>query len=166
MGRGEQIRLVIYAVILLIFVYFSIGYSYEVYCTGSSLIDLSDAHRIVVDNEDFTPIVMLVEYGINEISSFIMQGVYAIIILIISMLSMLPFRFIGLNKKRKITQKEYAIYKYSFIGIFVLALMISVILTRFTELLIIFLYNGIWAIFVLLFVVFPAKKLAKSGDIQ
>lgn len=166
MSRGEQIRLVIYIVMLFLFVYFSIGYSYEVYGTGSALSNPSGTHEILVDNEDFTPLVMLFGYGINGILSFFMQGMYAIIILIVSVLFLLPFRLIGLNKKRQITQKEYAIYKDSFIGIFGLALMISAILTRFTGLLTIFLYNGIWGIFVWLFVLLPAKKLAKSSDVQ
>ncbi|MCM1494193.1 MAG: hypothetical protein NC089_00155 [Bacteroides sp.] len=166
MSRGEQIRIVIYTVMLFIFVYFSIGYSYEVYGTGSALSNPSGTHEIVVDNEDFTPLVMLFGYGINGFLSFFMQGMYAIIILIVSVLFILPFRLIGLNKKRKITQKEYAIYKDSFIGIFGLALMISAILTRFTGLLTIFLYNGIWAVFVWLFVLLPAKKLVKSSDVQ
>lgn len=166
MNRGGIIRIVIWIVIVLILLYFSIGYSYEVFRAEAALIDPSDTHEITVDNEDFTPVVTLLEYGVNGVFTLINQAAYAIIILIVSILLILPFRLIGLNKKRKITRKEYVIYQYSFIGVFVLALMISVILTRFTGLLTILLYNGIWAVLGLLFVVLPAKRLVKVCDIQ
>lgn len=163
MNRGGIIRIIIYAFIIFILVYFSIGYSYEIYCTDSALINASDTHDTVVDNTDFTLIVMLFGYGVNGVLIFITQVVYAIIILVASALLVTPFRLIGLNKKRKIIQTEYAIYKYSFIGIFVLSLIVNSILTRFTGLLTVILYNGIWAVFVLLLVVLPAGKLAKMN---
>ncbi|MDD6571240.1 MAG: hypothetical protein PUF12_02505 [Thermoflexaceae bacterium] len=158
MNREGIIRIVFYSIIVLILLYFSIGYSFEVYRSCSPIIDVSGAHDIVVDDTDFSPLVMLLGYGVNGVLLFITQGLYAIIILIVSALFFLPFRFIGLNKKNNVTLTEYAIYKYSFIGALILSLIISAILTKFTGLLMIVLYNGIWAIGAFILVILPAKR--------
>lgn len=71
MNRGGIIRIVIWIVIVLILLYFSIGYSYEVFRAEAALIDPSDTHEITVDNEDFTPVVTLLEYGVCNISIFV-----------------------------------------------------------------------------------------------
>ena len=156
----RTIQVVILIVVLLL--YFSIGFSYEVYRAGSPFIDVSDTHDMLVDGADFSLLVMLLGNGVNGIMFFISQGLYAIIILIVSALFVLPFGLIGLSKKHIVTPIEYVIYKYSLISVFILSLVISAILTKFTYLLTIIFYNSIWAIFMIIFVVLPAKKLSNN----
>ena len=74
MQRGGITRVVIYSVIVVLLLYFSIGYSYEVYRGGSPVIDVSGAHGMVVDGADFSPMVMLFGNGVNGIMLFISQG--------------------------------------------------------------------------------------------
>lgn len=71
---------------------------------------------------------------------------------------------IGLNKKRHVSKTEYSIYKYSLIGAFLFSAVLCVILTRFTSLITIALYNGIGVVCALLLILVPAKKKLRKND--
>lgn len=161
MQTDKIIRLVLYYTFTGILCYLAVGYSYELYQSGIPVVGSSDA-SLFLDGEDVTPLVTLCRYGLDSMFSLISAIAYGLLIAIISAVLFVPFGLIGFNRKRNASLKEYRIYKNSLIIILLSSLVISLVLTRFSGLAIIIIYNGIWALFELLFVVLPAKKLSDS----
>ena len=164
MKRDGIIRVIVYSIIVVLLMGLAIEYSYAVYHSGSDLLGVSDTKDVYVDGTDFTDIVKLIGHGINGVLLIMTRMLCGIIILIASIIFLLPFKLIGLRSKYSVTQVEYAVYKYSFIGTLVLSLLVSFILTRFTGVCLTIIYNLIWALFVYLFVVRPAKKMSTPKD--
>lgn len=161
MDKFKLIKIGLYFVILVVLCYFSVGYSYELYGTGLENINMNNVEANV-DGADFSPVIMLMGYGLNGILATINTVVYAVVVMILGLILLLPFCFIGLNKKRNVTIEEYIIYKNVTIVTYVVAFLIGCILTHFTGILILFFYNTIWFVEVLIFVIMVAKKHLKA----
>lgn len=147
----------------LIVLYFSIRYCYEGYRLGSDFFtDFFDVQDFTMDGEDLTFMILPLRYVIYSILRLINLVVCAMLILLVSLALFLPFCLIGLNKKRHVSKTEYSIYKYSLIGAFLYSAVLCVILTRFTSLITIALYNGIWVVCALLLVLVPVKRKLKN----
>lgn len=159
MKHVQKCRVGIWFLILMILLYFSIGYCYEGYRLGADFIGVSSVHDFIVDGTDFTPMILPLGYVLNIVLYFIVRALYVVIIIIANLILLLPFRLIALNKKRCVTEIEYSIYKYSYMGALLLSAVLCIILTRFTCLITAVLYNGIWAVFALVFVLIPAKRI-------
>lgn len=154
-----KIRIAVSSVIMMILAYFATSYLYEFYQLGIKhfLVDTSDINDIIIDGSDFTPVFKLLGGGFNGILLVIITGVYAVIILIVGLILLIPFRLIGLNKKRCIEKLEYKIVKCAYVIILTLSFLIGGILTRFSFLILLFLLNAIWGLLVLTFCVVPLK---------
>ncbi|MBO4982340.1 MAG: hypothetical protein J6C84_10720 [Lachnospiraceae bacterium] len=161
MDKFKLIKIGLYFVILVVLCYFSVGYSYELYGIGLENINMNNVEANV-DGADFSPFIMLMGYGVNGILATINTVVYAVVVMILGLILLLPFCFVGLSKKRNVTIEEYKIYKNVAIVTYVVAFLIGCILTRFTGVLILFFYNTIWFTEVLIFVIMVAKKHLKA----
>lgn len=163
MEGAQKIRVVIFFIILLSVLYFSIGYCYEGYRLGLDFnTDVFDVQDFTMDGEDLTFMILPLRYGVYSILRLLNLVVYALLILLVSLALFLPFYLIGLNKKCHVSKTEYSIYKYSLISAFLFSVVLCVILTRFTSLTTIALYNGIWVVCALLLVLVPAKKKMRN----
>ena len=113
MHTEGKIRIVISIVIFIILAYFSIGYTYELYHFGLEelYIDAGNINDIDITGSDFTPLFRLVGAGVNSFVGFLTAGIYAFVILAVSLILLLPYRLIALNKKREVSEKEGEISK-------------------------------------------------------
>jgi len=157
----QKCRVEIWFLILMILLYFSIGCCYEGYRLEADFIGVSNVHDFIVDGTDFTLMILPLGYALNVVLYFIVRALYVVIIIIANLILLLPFRLVALNKKCYVTETEYLIYKYSYMGALLLSAVLCVILTRFTCLVTAALYNGIWAVFALVFVLIPAKRILR-----
>lgn len=163
MKKSKLIKIGLYFVILVILCYFSVGYSYELYGTSLENINMNNV-EVNIDGADFSTIIMLMGYGANGILATINTVVYAVVISIVGLIFLLPFCFIGLGKKRNVTIEEHKTYKNVAIVTYVVAFLIGCILTHFTGVLILFFYNTIWFVEVLIFVIMVAKKRTNVSE--
>lgn len=161
MNKGGIIRIIIYFIIVGVLCFLAVGNCCEIYCDGIQSVN-TEGTDIVVDGADFSPLVMFLGYGFNGFLSLMFAGIYAIVIMIASVICLVPFRLIGLNKKRIVSQTEYEIYKNSLIVLSVASVLLSGILSGFKGLLLPIIYNGLWVVFVLGLVVLPAGRRKSS----
>lgn len=163
MKPGGKIRIAISIVIMMFLAYLAIGYPYEFY------------HSFIIQDVDYTGIIT----GMKEIVSSgailvgvvfalvfakILMWVYAGVILIAGLILLIPFRLIGLNKKRCIEKLEYKIVKYAYIIILTLSFLMGGILTRFSIPMMLFILNAIWGLLVLALCVVPLKTHSSDSD--
>lgn len=152
----NKVRVILYFVIVSILLYLSVGYCYEISHVDSGFINDSD---VIVDGTNFSPLIILWGYGMEGIFVFFSAIIYTIVILAASVVLVVPFYLIGLKKNNIMTTGEYKVYWYSYITLLGISLMIGVILTGFTGIAWVFTYNAIWAAFVYLLIILPAKKM-------
>lgn len=165
MKPGGKIRIAISIVIMMILAYLATGFLYELYryAIKNAIVD-ARVKDIVLDGSDFTPIFRLLGAGINAFFVMIMTGIYAGAILIGGLILLIPFRLIGLNKKRCIEKQEYKIVKYAYIIILPLSFLTGGALTRFSFLVPLLLLNAIWELLVLVLCVIPLKTHSSDSD--
>lgn len=158
----NKARVILYFVIVSILLYLSIGYCYELCHFDSGLITDSD---FIVDGTNFTPLITLLGYGMEGMLVFFLAIIYTIVIMVANVVLVVPFYLIGLRKSNIMTTGEYKVYWYSYIALLAISLMTCVILTRFTEIAFILIYNAIWAAFVYLLIILPAKKMCQKETV-
>lgn len=146
MSTNAKIRTAVYIVILLILAYFSVGYSYGAYRAKmpDSFVDTNNINNVIVDGSDFTPFVNLAGEGINGLMAFVTSGIYIVIIFVVSLVLVIPFRLIALRKDSEVSKQEADITKCSFIAVSVLSLLLGLILTKGSVLGLMLVYTGIW----------------------
>lgn len=148
MTKTAKARIIIFIIILLVLSYFSVGYTYEVFNVSveNYFIDADNINNINIDGADFTPMFRIMGYGMNTFLGFLMYGLFAVIIGIVSIIFIIPFRFIGLRKQTKITILEKKITLWSFGGIVLLSVCLALILTKGTVIIPLLFYTAIWAL--------------------
>lgn len=164
MQRESKIRIAIISLFFIVFLYFSIGYIYELYCLDLKSLLSADNGSISIDGSDFTPIFTLFGAGISSFICLLTAASYALVIAIVSILLLVPFRLIALNKKRLVTNKEYLAVKKIFLSAIVLSLLVGGILSRFALLIPLLVFNSIWSVFTYIFCVLPMK--AKIAEVK
>lgn len=152
----NKTRVFLYFVIVSILLYLSIGYCYELCCFNSGFINDSS---IIVDGADFSPLIMFLGYGMDGALRTVSAMIYTVVILVASVVLVVPFYLIGLKKSSIMTKREYKVFRYSYIILLAVALAACVILTRFTGIVFVLVYNGVWAFFVYALIILPAKKM-------
>lgn len=165
MKSGGKIRIVVSIAIMMVLAYFATGLLYELYryAIKHAMID-TGVKDIIIDGADFTPIFRLLGAGINAVFEMIMTGIYAGAILLTGLILLIPFRIIGLNKKRCIQRSEYKLVKYAYIIVLVLSFLSGGVITRFSMLIPLFLLNVIWGLLAFLLCVLPLKKRSSNSD--
>ncbi len=158
-------RIIIFATITIVLAYFASGYTYELYELDikNHLADMSSAENAVIDGSDFTLVFKLFGYGANGLIMTAISGVYAFVITIVSLILLLPFRAVGLNKKRMIGENECRIMKKIFIGVALLSLIIGGIITRFSQIALLLLYNAVWIFWAYILCILPLRKNEKAS---
>ena len=160
MNRTGKIRIAVFIVILLILSCFSVGYTYEIFSTSVNdyFIDTGNTNDVNIDGSDFKIMFCFTEYSVNIFYTFFVYGMYAIVILIVSLVFVIPFRLIGLRKHTKLTDLEINITKWSFIGIIILSVITGLIITKCTVIRPLLIYTAIWAIVIFfIYVLFILK---------
>lgn len=168
MKPGGKIRIVVSIVIMMILACFVTSFLYVLYQSAikKAMVD-TGVKDIMIDGSDFTPVFKLFEVVLNIALIAIVVRIFAVILLIGGLILLIPFRLIGLNKKRCIQKSEYKIVKCAYVIILILSLLMGGILTRFLCLMPLFLLNAIWGLLALVLCVVPLKTHSSdsgSGD--
>ena len=147
MSRPGIARIIVFSVILILLAYFSVGYTYETFNTSlkQQFIDVDDINNINIDGSDFTPGFRILGTGINSFLALMTFGTYAIVILVVSAIFIVPFRFIGLRKNSIVTDTEKKITKAVFAGAVAISIIVSLIITRMTMIVPLLIYTAMWA---------------------
>ena len=117
MSTNAKIRIAAYIVILLILAYFSVSFSYGAYKANmpDSFVDTQNMGNITVDGSDVTPVLGLLGSGANGFMAFLTSVIYMVVIFVVSLILVIPFRLIALNKESEVSRQEADICKWSFI---------------------------------------------------
>ena len=165
MNIQGKIRVAVFTVILIILAYFSVGYTYEIYNVNAEdfLIDTNNIENVNIDGSDFTPIFKMFGIGFNSIWIGITCVLYAFIVLIVSLLLVIPLRFVGIKKDTKITELEQMLSKWLFGGIIFWSVVVGLILTRGTVLVPLLIYTAIWSIVVWLIYI---RRICRNLELE
>ena len=166
MNKNTIIRLAVLTVILIIFSYFSVGYTYEIFISGLKKmrelhIDTDSINDINIDGSDFTLFFRLMGAGTNALLGFLelfFYCLYAVIILIVSLIFSIPFKHIALKKVEIISEEEKTITKRIFIGFIVISILTGLFLTHFTVIIPLLTYTAIWAATILFVYIIPLTE--------
>lgn len=158
----KKIKFIVFIIILAILIYFSVGYTYELYKMSIPQIDMSDASNAVVDGADFSFAIMIMGYGVNGFLNFITKVSYTLIVFVASLILIIPFSFICINRKKGVTEEDYKLYKNMYILAVCVSLLLCMMLSKMTGLLFILLLNGTWALISFLFVLLRARMISKE----
>ena len=162
MKKEGIVRIIIFSVMLLMFGYLTVISGYTLF--GKDLDFLgTGGGDLYVDGTDLTPVAGFVGAAANGFMVFLNMIAYGVYIAVCGFVLLLPFGLIGLNKKRNVSKKEFRVYLYATVGIYVLAFIIGAILTHFTGLLVLLIYDSIWEVEVLLIVLLFARMRAYHG---
>ncbi|MCR5122760.1 MAG: hypothetical protein K6B74_10105 [Ruminococcus sp.] len=159
MDRTAKIRITVFVIILLILAYFSAGYAFSLYSSGAHahIVDTENMD-VQIDGSDFTPLFQLFGYGINSLLGFLLYGIYAIVIILISLLLIIPFRLISLRKTTVLSAAEYRLSKLILLAVTVLSVLVGLILTHGTYIMPLLIYTAIWAVLALLIYILGISK--------
>lgn len=159
----NKCRVTIFILILAILSYFSIGYTYETFCTNldNLKVDVEDIedNSINIDGSDFTLIFRFIGYGVNSFFELVIYAIFTIIIFIVSIVLIVPFKLIVFRKNTIFTPLEIKITKLSFVGVVFLSILISCIITKFTIIIPLLFYTMIWATIVFFVYVLPVLNV-------
>ncbi len=166
MTLESKIRMTAFAIICLIMTYFSVGYIFELYdvMENNTIVNLDDTEDIYIDGADFTPIFKLIGTGTNIFVSVILTGIYAVIILVTSLVLSILFHIIGLSKKRQPCAQEYYISKIIFITAVIISVLLGGFLSHFSLIIQLIIFNIIWSPIVFVLCVFPFRRIAAGSD--
>ena len=160
MDRTGRIRTVVFAVILLILAFFAVGYVRELYASGFSgrIINTEEINEINIDGSDFGWLFRLLGHGVNGLISFVVYGVYAVIVLIVSLVLVIPFRLIVVRRSTVISSEERRLTKIIFGAVVGVSLLLGLILTKGSCIAALIFYTAIWALIVLCVYILTTKK--------
>lgn len=165
MKTEGKIRIAVFAVIMLIFIYLSAGYAYEYRLGQTDFRYVPEAENgIIIDGSDFTPIFRLLGAGFNGAMLFVMSIIHALVIAVASLIFLIPFRLIGLGKKRTVSGGEYIVIRRIYIAALILSVIIGGILSGFYGVIPLIVYNAIWALMTLAMCIIPMKKISERND--
>ena len=146
-----KIRIFLFVLILAWCAYCSIAYSIETNFGNNSAtyVDTSSIDNIVVDGSDFTWAVLLMGHAVNGMISLLIIFLFCALLVAESILTLIPvllLRFIGIRKTTEIINEEYQLSKYIYYIAIALSMIIGLILNRFSGLLNLLIFVGLWAL--------------------
>nr|MCR5105757.1 hypothetical protein [Eubacterium sp.] len=100
-------------------------------------------------------IFRLLGYGANgalALLYFFFIILFVLIIVVLSIIPTLVLRYAGLRKKHVVTEDEYNYTKYLYFIAIGISLVISLILTRFVEIIPCLLFNAAWALILRIYI--------------
>lgn len=126
-------------------------------------IPVSD-ERVNVDGADFSFLTVLLGGAVNSILYLLYLVVSFLVVIVYSLIAFLTFGLVGLSKKRFMCEMEYRFYQYICYVRGGLSILISSIMSRGTNLLIIAGLNAFWVLPAYFFVIRRAKKMLEQPD--
>ncbi len=157
--KNRKLSLVFLFLIMVVLYLLVFGYSGEFVNSEAQRIEYTD--EAMVDGADFSIFVNLLIFGANGIISvfffFIMFAVILIMVFL-SLLFLLPWRFIAIRKNSVISETEYKTAKLMTIVFIIASAVTALIVSHFTSLLYIVFLVAVPSVFLLLFVVSPLKE--------
>lgn len=170
LDKNEKRRLIIFIVIMLVLIYFAVGYSAEV----SKLIretrqemSHSGSGDIYIDGADFSWFFNSMEFAANSFISTIIIGSYEIIIIIFSALFLGIFRTAAFRNTIEVQQEEYKLGKKIWLILSIASTVVSVLLmirAGFMGIVTGVAFNLPVFFFSWLFYVWPLKKRTENTD--
>jgi hypothetical protein len=154
LNKIQKIRLSSFLIIASILFLCVIGYSYEF----RNMQLLNSATDINIDGSDFTSLFNLLIFGVNSFIYVIIIGVTSFGLLILSLMCLLPWRFICIKKDSIIDEIEYKIAKKILIFFIIFSFILSIIITNFTSIFAIIISITIPSILILLLCILPLKS--------
>lgn len=165
MKTRSILRLAAFAVILGILGYFTAVFANGLYISGTGhIIDTSEADNVVADGSDFTGLVRLIGDSFNSLLGFVILLISFTFITAVSVIFNTIFRFTAFRKSTVTDITEVNAAKYLFIGITAAAVAVSLLLTRFTCIIPVILYTGIWVLFTAMISYLPLKERCREGE--
>ena len=165
MKKDGILRIILMNLLMVLFSYFSIGYTYEIFRLGINglrelRVPVNAIHPVNVDGQDFTPLFRLLGMVSNGYLSLIELTAYClslitsvVVILVITLILSVLFRVIAKRKITFVSAKEKKYTKISYIGMILLSLGVGLISTHYTVLLPLLLFTAVWALpFLLIYV--------------
>lgn len=164
MDKAAKKRYIIFVLLLLIFAGLAVGHSYRLRDITDGFINLKkDIGTIYVDGEDFTLFAWLLGGIANAMMWPVLYVIYAVEILVVSLIGVIVFQRISLkDKSKRISSQEARVVSWTYGGMVILSLLFGFIMPNFMGLLPLFTYTGIWSLCVGCFCVWPIRKRAKE----
>ncbi|MBR1797946.1 MAG: hypothetical protein IJ757_08075 [Clostridiales bacterium] len=146
--RNSIIRIVVFGLMLLWFVYLAAGYSYDYYnlSVERALIDVNDIGDVSIDGSDFTGMFKLMGLGFNGFMTSFLYIFIGGFILVSSLILNLIISLIAIRKDSVVTDKEYKLSLGLLIGAIALGLVIDIVLTRFSVLVSFIVFTAAWVL--------------------
>lgn len=168
--KNEKRRLIIFIVIMLVLIYFAVGYSYEVsklIREAQQQMSHSGSGDIYIDGADFSWFFIPMQFAVNGFISTILIGSYEIIIIIFSALFLGIFRAAAFRNTIEVQQEEYKLGKKIWLILSIASTVVSVLLmirAGFTGIVTGVAFNLPVFFFSCLFYVWPLKKRTENTD--
>lgn len=157
MGITGIIRLIILTLIFIILSYWTAGSAYGIYTAGKVEQSINSG-EVTIDGTDFTPMFDLAGYGANSFIGFITSVAYGIVIIVLSLFIIIPFRLIALRKDSFIFEQEKRATIWIFVSIMALSTIIVLVITRGSAIIPLLIYTLTWALPSFLIYVLPVLK--------
>ena len=146
LDTAAKIRLVIFALIMLWGVFLSVYFSRVIFEIrfGDRLISVSDIDDINAGGFDLTFFAKFFTRSVDVGVSFIVVIIYAILVLILTMVPMFIFRFTALKRGVETYPEEASIGKTIMLVDFIIVVFLSLIVTEATIYIPMFVFSLMW----------------------
>lgn len=145
MKKRSLIRTAAFALIAGIFLLFTINYACCMAAEGTNkAIDTANTAEVMIDGSDFTPTVRLLRDAFNDFLAFIVMIVNIVAIALVSLICCTLFRITAVRRTTAIGNSEMNAARSIFFGSAGTALIVSLVITRFTSIIPVLIYIGLW----------------------
>ncbi|MCR5322450.1 MAG: hypothetical protein K6E85_04155 [Lachnospiraceae bacterium] len=162
LNKGGKIRLCVFMALLLWCIYLGAGFFSSLegqdplsQYVMNRMVDTDDIDNVSIDGSDFTLIFRLLGYGANGLLSLLYLFfiiLFALIIVVLSIIPTLVLKSVGLRKKYIVYEDEYNFTKCLYFIAIGISLVISLILTRFVGIIPCLLFNAAWALILRIYI--------------
>lgn len=165
MNKRSKITLIIFGILLAVYVYSSVCYTCEM-CEMQyhfKFIDFLEEGSMSIDGGDFTPIMnlfVLVTNGLISVATFMVCFIYMAVIFVISLVSMLIFRYFALKNLYPVDPDLYPAAKKLFIAAILISVALGLLLTLLLGFLYVIVFNLIWIFFAWLLFIRPLHEIS------
>lgn len=174
LDKAAKIRLILFFVLLIWCIYLGVGFSYEIdgrqSLTGGVSGQMAHPSQLngnyMIDGSDFTPLVILLGYGVNGILAIFYIFIILVVVVVETVLIFIPvliLRLLGLKEKYEVSEEEYKFIKYSYLVTLGICIIASLIITKFIGIIPTIMFNADWALIMLIYVLGYKKRLKNIG---
>lgn len=165
MKKTSLLRLAAFAVIAGICLIFTVNFAYTL---SSELIrkpiDTENMSDVLVDGSDFTPFFRLLGNTFNSFFLFVYMALNLAMIAVVSVLACTVFRIAAIRRLTSIGSAEMDAARNIYFGAAGTAIVVSLVITRFTYIIPVLLYIGIWWLNTTLICYLPIRDHYREDD--